>query len=186
MQQSLDCCGKGVIETVTRYIDLDTARALAELCPVGYREMLLWAVGTGFRIEDLCAAEDWRYDRDAKSLIIRESKTDKRREADVPAWLAADFADYDARHKYRLYLVETPEGRKLCRQTVWRWIHRAWRELSGKDADRLGPHSLRKCYAVERRKHGAKLADVQADFGHDNKTTTMIYYYSDQIDAADV
>ena len=168
-----------MVKTVTKYIDLSTAKKVADLCPAGYREMLLMAVATGYRISDICDMMNWQYDRTTKEVIAEEDKTGKIRVVTLPEWLVSIMQEYDRRHPERKYLVSQPGGGKISRQTAWRWIRRGYRELCGNDADGIGPHSLRKCYAVERRKAGVSLADVQRDLNHDSRTTTMVYYFAD-------
>lgn len=158
---------------------------IAEACPSGYREMLLFAAGTGFRIEDLCEAGNYQYDRDGGTLCLHEKKTDKWRDVPVPQWLREDFAAFDGRHEYRSKLFES-DGRRITRQTAWRWIRRAFREYGGSTENGgISPHSLRKCYAVQKRLEGHSLAEVSTDLNHNSKSTTIPYFYADQIDAAE-
>ncbi|MFH1875582.1 MAG: site-specific tyrosine recombinase XerD [Candidatus Omnitrophota bacterium] len=75
--------------------------------------------------------------------------------------------------KTSLYLFLAQGGRHLSRQSIWKMIKRAVKEVGIKK--RVSPHTFRHSFATHLLEHGADLRSVQEMLGHASITTTQIY-----------
>lgn len=149
--------------------------------PQEYRPIVICAAETGFRIGDLCRAMWTDYDIQEQTLTLVEDKTGKVRTAAVTPRLKMALEAQRARQScFEIYIFP---GRDMCkpvsRVTVWRWIKRTWAHMFPGNERIISPHSMRKMYAVERRKSGAEIWEIQQDFNHDRDSTTIKYAFAD-------
>lgn len=170
----------------TDYISEDDLQELIKRLPWEYRGIIRLAAETGYRINDLCQAKPDAWDKIEQTLTLVEDKTNKVRMVDLTPLAVSVLKEQDEINGVkRKYLIEPLWGddHKPCnRTTLWRWLHRTWRGMHGKDDSRIiSPHSLRKLYAVKRRLSGWSLQDIQADLNHDRMSTTMIYAFADML-----
>lgn len=163
------------------YLSYMEVTELAEALPLPYRKLVYIAAGTGYRIGDLCAAKSGDYDPATHTLRIVEEKTGKLRSVTPTQIALTDILLCTWTVDKDKPLIRSFDGKPLTRKTAWRWIKKAWAGLHPYDARQISPHSLRKAYAVYRRKLGYTLGEVQRDLGHDNISTTILYYYADVI-----
>ena len=165
----------------TDYITPQECDELIFALPQEYRPIVICAAETGFRIGDLCAAMWSAYDNEEQTLTLIEEKTGKVRTAAVTPRLKIALEAQRARQScFEVFMFP---GRDACkpvsRSTVWRWIKRTWDHLYADSKRVISPHSLRKMYAVERRKSGAEIWEIQQDFNHDRDSTTIRYAFAD-------
>lgn len=164
------------------YIDRFDVDELLSALPFEYRAIVSAAAHTGYRIGDLCAAQVSAYDVAENNLTLREEKTGKVRTVECDDALAL----YCARRVHQAHdecapLFVNHLGRKFSRVSVWRWISHTWGVLHQDDGRVISPHSMRKHYAVERRKSGWTVGQISCDLNHDRISTTLIYAYADQL-----
>ena len=165
----------------TDYITPQECDELILALPKEYRPIVICAAETGFRIGDLCRALWSDYDPNEQTLTLVEEKTGKERTVAVSPRLKSALDGQRARQScFEVYIFPGRDAfRPVSRTTVWRWITRTWEHLYP-DSDRvISPHSMRKMYAVERRKDGEQLWEVQHDFNHDRESTTIQYFFAD-------
>jgi integrase len=72
-------------------------------------------------------------------------------------------------------LFRTPDGRRLDRHAVFRFVRRAARTAGLAAADRITPHSFRHAWATIARERGASLEERQYALGHADPRTTQRY-----------
>lgn len=165
----------------TDYITPQECDELIAALPKEYRPIVICAAETGFRIGDLCRAKWTAYDEAEQTLTLVEEKTGKVRTAGVTPRLRMALDGQRARQTaFEKYIFP---GREPCkpvsRSTVWRWITRTWSWLHDDSQRVISPHSMRKMYAVERRKAGAEIWEIRDDFNHDRESTTIQYAFAD-------
>ena len=157
--------------------------------PFEYRKIVLAAAETGFRIGDLCRARAVEYNPTEKTIMLREQKTGKLRTAYVTPRLEQALLGTDGkgleRWAFQEYLFEHNGRKPMARSTVWRWVTRTWEQQHKGEHRNITPHSLRKMYAVNKRNHGATLADIQMDLNHERVETTLIYAFADLLHEAE-
>lgn len=163
------------------YLTMEEVQALAEQLPAPYRKLVTVAAGTGFRIGDLCDAYCGDYKVETREFELFEHKTCHYRKV-VPLQLASvDILLLSCSEPEYKHMFRTWDGKPINRKSAWRWVKRAWKSLNPDDTRQISPHSLRKAYAVQRRKNGWTLEQVRADLGHESANTTMLYYFADII-----
>lgn len=171
------------------YLTAQEADELVAALPYEYRPIVIAAIETGYRIGDLCAARAHMFDPHERTLIIKEQKTGKYRTVEVSNRLLLamqGFApDLEKKLLFQKYLFEREPYVGMCRQTVWRWVTRTWERLHKGEQRSISPHSFRKLYAVNKRLHGASLADIKRDLNHDRIETTMVYALADMLHEAE-
>lgn len=165
------------------YVSREEAENLISAMPYEYRGIMYAAIETGFRIGDLCRAKAWAYDKKEQTLSLVEQKTQKTRTVGVTEKLRRVLEGVDGRGIetlcFRTYLFEHDGHRPISRSTVWRWVTRTWDRLHRGEDRNITPHSFRKLYAVNLRKIGHGLGEIQADLNHDRIETTMLYAFAD-------
>lgn len=170
----------------TDYINPTEADELILSLPQEYRTIVRLAAESGFRIGDICTARWEDYDRDERTLTLKEDKTNKIRTAAVTDRMYLDLALQRLRvpEKERYIFPGRDPGTHVNRCTVWRWVTRTWAWLHSDDERTISPHSLRKMYAVRLLASGKSLGYIRRDLNHDRIDTTMLYAFADHIDDA--
>ncbi len=132
------------------------------------------ALHTGLRIGDVLALKT----ADLKPIFyVREAKTGKRRRVGLPRELLDDMkaqagAVYVFENRYNI-------NKHRTRQAVWADVKRAQRLFRLRE--NIGPHSLRKVYAVDLLRKYGDIEKVRRALNHGSVSTTMIYALADKI-----
>lgn len=113
-------------------------------------------------------------------MQLRERKTGKIRTVALPSEITEAYKRHPQRGAFLYAFPSLRDGgrRKLHRTTYWRHFKRAV-ERAGFEGKGFSPHSLRKCYAVEKYRLCGDLREVQLDLGHNHISTTMLYALAD-------
>ena len=127
---------------------------------------------TGLRVGDVLSlrTQDLR-----RRMWVTERKTGKRKQIGLPGGLlervrAQAGAEWAFPGRF--------EGHRT-RQAVWADVKRAARAF--RLPQNVGPHSMRKVYAVELRDRYGDLDRVQRALNHGSVTTTLIYAMADRL-----
>ena len=167
--------GKGGAAIVTHYITDDDLDVIYRLLMPQNRLVCIVAEKTGLRISDVLNLKT----ADLKQrMTIKEGKTGKSRriylnaalleairEQSGPVWAFPGAAGSHTGHK--------------TRQAVWKDLKRAQRAL--RMPENLGPHSLRKVYAVKMLRKTGDIKKVQKVLNHDDPAVTLIYAMADHV-----
>jgi integrase/recombinase XerD len=132
-------------------------------------------VQLGARVSEVCALDvtDLGYDSGHRTVRLR-MKGGKTRTRAVPPGLATALdAVVGGRTTGALFVL--PDGRRLDRHTVFRFVRRAARAAGLPAADRITPHSFRHAWATVARERGASLEERQFALGHADPRTTQRY-----------
>lgn len=130
-------------------------------------------LATGLRVGDVLAL---RTDQLAPSMRVTERKTGKTRRVRLPKSLC----DAVCAQAGKEWAFPGRDGsRPKTRQAVWADIKRAQQACRLKV--NLGPHSMRKAYAVELMRKYHDLSRVQKALQHDRPEVTMLYALADQL-----
>lgn len=163
----------GGIGLTTTYIDGDQLELVLALLTPPNRLACQLALHTGLRINDVLTL---RTDQLKPRLTIREAKTGKSRRITIPAKLLSSI-------KAQAGEVWAWPGRNpskhRTRQAVWADVKRAQRALRLPVS--IGPHSLRKTYAVRQYAKSGDLGKVQAALNHSDIAVTMLYAMADHL-----
>ncbi len=154
---------------------LRAARADATLGPRCAPALAGFLVEIGARVSEVCAADvaDLGYDSGHRTVRLR-MKGGKTRTRAVPPGLAGALdALVAGRSSGPLFVL--PDGRRLDRYTVFRFVRRAARAAGLPAADRITPHSFRHAWATVARERGASLEERQYALGHADPRTTQRY-----------
>ena len=132
-------------------------------------------VEIGARVSEVCGLDvtDLGYDSGHRTVRLR-MKGGKARTRAVPPGLAGEL---DAHLAGRLDgpLFRTPDGRRLDRHSVYRFVRRVASAAGLAAADRITPHSFRHAWATIARERGASLEERQYALGHADPRTTQRY-----------
>lgn len=130
---------------------------------------------TGLRVGDVLAL---RKDQLARQFAVTEQKTKKRRRVGLPDWLRAEIVQAAGPSEWAFPSPRDPAQHRT-RQAVWKDIKRAQRAF--RLPLNLGPHSMRKYYAVDLMDKYGDLERVQRALAHENAATTALYALADRI-----
>ena len=143
---------------------------LAALTPEN-RLVLRVCLHTGLRVGDVLAL---RTEQLAPHFWITEQKTGKRRQVGLPEPLLSDLK----KQAGKVWVFEGRNPRKhRTRQAVWKDVKRAARAF--RFPQNVGPHSIRKVYAVELLHKYGDIERVRKALNHGSETVTMIYALAD-------
>jgi integrase/recombinase XerD len=132
-------------------------------------------VAIGARVSEVCALDvtDLGHERGHRTVRLR-MKGGKTRTRAVPPDLAARL-DTACAGRATGPVFTTPDGQRIDRHTVARFVRRAARTAGIASADRITPHSFRHAWATLAREHGATLEERQYALGHADPRTTQRY-----------
>lgn len=150
-------------------------RVLAALMPQN-RLIAQVCLQTGLRVGDVVAL---RTEDIKRQWMAREAKTGKRRRVGITDALAEQIRA-QAGPEWA-FPGRVPGGHK-SRQAVWADIKRAARAF--RLPQNVGPHSLRKVYAVDLLERYGDIGRVQRALNHSSIETTLIYAMADKLLAA--
>jgi integrase/recombinase XerD len=162
-------------DEVTRLIDAAPNRM--------YRTMLMVLYGTGMRRTE--ASRLKVSDIDSQRMVIHIHSGKGLRDRDVPLTpkLLEMLRDYWRWKKPRVYLFPSKMGdpsveQPISDKTVWN-ICRAVATRAGIHK-KLGPHTLRHCFATHLLEAGTDLRTIQLLMGHERLEDTTIYLHLSQ------
>lgn len=159
--------------TTTTYIDGDQLELVLALLTQPNRLACQLALHTGLRIGDVLAL---RTDQLKPRLTVREAKTGKSRRVTIPKQLLADIR---AQAGDTWAWPGRDPSKHRTRQAVWADVKRAQRAC--RLPSNIGPHSLRKTYAVRQYAKSGDLGKVQAALNHSDMAVTMLYAMADHL-----
>lgn len=148
-------------------------RVLAALTPSN--ELVVRAIlRTGLRISDVL---ELRPEQIRRQVWVTEKKTGKRKQVGFDDALAAAILDQASDD----WAFPSPQDKKKhrTRQAVWWDIKRAAKAF--RLPQNVGPHSMRKVYAVRLMERYGDIEKVRRALNHRYHTTTMIYAMADHL-----
>lgn len=153
----------------------EVGHVLAALMPQN-RLIARVCLQTGLRVGDVVALRT----RDiGQQFMVTEAKTNKRRRVGLTEDLIRDILA-QAGPEWA-FPGRVPGGHK-SRQAVWADVKRAARAF--RLPQNVGPHSLRKVYAVDLLERYGDIGRVQRALNHSSIETTLIYAMADKLLAA--
>ena len=163
----------------SEWIEPDALELLLTAMTPQTRFAMRMALCSGLRIGDIVQLRtaDMR-----QRMTIKEDKTGKLRRVYWPAALYREVMGQAG--EVWLFASRVP-GKHLHRSTVYRELRRvaSLYRLDGRRVSaHISPHTARKCWAVSRYKE-VGLKRVQAEMGHNNPATTMLYALADKLTA---
>jgi integrase len=137
---------------------------------------VLWLLGlyTGLRVSDLLKIQV----KDIKQLLrVRESKTGKVREFDVPSEMRTALRRYIKdfeleQDDYLIFSRMTCKNKPMSRQWAHAIIARTSTQMG---LFSIGAHSMRKTYACEKYRQIRSVEAVNRIMGHKHLSTTLLY-----------
>ena len=167
---------KGGERTKTDFIDDAALDAVLSLLMPQNRLIAQVAIATGLRIGDVVSLRTARLNR---RMTVTEAKTGKSRRVSIPPLLLERIRKQAGPVWAFPGSPNSKQGHK-SRQAVWADIKRAQRAM--RLPNNLGPHTLRKVYAVRQLKHHkGDIAAVSQLMGHTDQAVTMIYAMADYL-----
>ena len=129
------------------------------------------ALHTGLRVGDVLALKTAKL---APRFWVTESKTGKRRQVGLPEPLLSDIKNNAG--KTWVFPGRDPRQHRT-RQAVWKDVKRAAKAF--RLPQNVGPHSARKCFAVDLLHKYGDIERVRRALNHNSETVTMIYALAD-------
>lgn len=156
----------------TEYLLEKELELLLQLLMPQNRLVMRVCLSTGLRVGD---ALELKPEQLKRNIWITERKTKKRRQIGFSEPLVSDLKA-NAGTKW-VFPGRNPENH-LTRQAVWKDVKRA--SQACRLCQNIGPHSMRKVYAVELMKKYGDIERVQRAMRHDDVCVTMLYAMADQ------
>lgn len=135
------------------------------------RLVIRTALVTGLRIGDVLALKPEQLKR---NFWVKEQKTGKSRQVGLPEPLLSDLKE-SAGTEW-VFPGRDPTKHRT-RQAVWKDVKRAGQAF--RLSQNIGPHSMRKVYAVELMKKYGDIERVRRALNHNSEIVTMIYAMAD-------
>jgi integrase len=130
------------------------------------------ALHTGLRVGDVLSIKT---DQLKRRFWVTERKTGKRRQVGLPEPLLSDIKNQAG----AIWAFESPKtGRPQTRQAVWKDVKRAARAM--RLPQNIGPHSMRKVYAVQLLSKYGDIERVKRALNHSSEAITLIYALADR------
>jgi site-specific recombinase XerD len=167
--------------TLPTVLSQDEVTRLIEAAPNRMHRMLLMLLyATGMRRTEATLLKV--SDIDSQRMVIHIQRGKGMRDRDVPLTpkLLEALRDYWRWKKPRVYLFPSKVSdpgveRPISDKTVWN-VCRAAADRAGIDK-KLGPHTLRHCFATHLLEAGADLRTIQLLMGHERLEDTTIYLH---------
>ncbi len=154
----------------------------AELTPIGYRNLLVFALllGTGLRRSELVALSLKDYDKSHKTLLVRHGKGNKSRVLYLPEWCLEYMQAW-------LKIRSMADGYLLCSvyadgkvkvqepmhaSTVYRLIKQKLQDIGVENGS---PHDMRRTFITRLLSQSVDINTVRQMAGHSSISTTTIY-----------
>ena len=157
----------------TEYIDGQELELVLALLMPQNRLICQLAITTGLRIGDVCSL---RTEQLKPRPTVTEAKTKKSRRIYIPADLLRRIK---AQAGKDWAFPGAKDGQHKTRQAVWHDIKRAAKAC--RCPQNIGPHTLRKVYAVRKFQATGDLGAVQRALNHDDQAVTMLYALADHL-----
>lgn len=159
----------------THYITDEDLQVVYRLLMPQNRIICMVAERTGLRISDVLELKT----ADLKErMTVRERKTGKSKRVTINRKLLERIQEQAG----PVWAFPGAPGSKTghkTRQAVWKDMKRAQRAL--RLPENLGPHSLRKIYAVKVMRRTGDLGRVQRALNHDDPLVTLLYALADHV-----
>lgn len=156
----------------TEYLlNREVERVLMLLTPSN-RLALRVSLHTGLRISDVLALKTEQL---SSRFWVTESKTGKKKFVGLPKELLADLRAIAG--KIYVFPKRGKPAQHRTRQAVWRDLKRAAKAF--RLPQNVGPHSMRKVYAVDLMEKYGDIEKVRKALNHRYDSTTMIYAMAD-------
>lgn len=156
-----------------RYLDDDEARRLVTACGAAFRPMVKAALLTGARYSEIAALEVRDFDRQSRTLWLRETK------AGTPRAVYLEDEGFElvslavAGKRWSDSIFERPDGKR------WGAAHQARPMLAACEAAGLDPtsfHDLRRTYGARLARKGVPMAVIAQALGHADERITRKHY----------
>ncbi len=158
----------------TEYLlNRELGHVLAALTPSN-RLVCEVSLHTGLRIGDVLELKTAQL---KPSFWVKESKTGKSKKVGLPASLLNQLKA-QAGEVY-VFQHRTDPSKHRTRQAVWQDMKRASKAF--RMPQNVGPHSIRKTYAVELMRKYGDLSKVKKALNHSSETITLLYAMADKI-----
>lgn len=157
----------------TTYIDGDQLELVLALLTPPNRLACQLAIHTGLRISDVLHIQTAQL---RSRMTIREAKTGKSRRVTIPAKLLRELQSQAG--ETWVFPGRDP-AKPRTRQAVWADVKRAGKAM--RLTANIGPHTMRKVYAVRQYRRSGDLDKVRALLNHGDLATTMLYAMADQL-----
>jgi len=158
----------------TRFLSVEEAQRLINACDPEFRPMIEAALTTGCRYGELCALEVHDFDRDAKTLSIRKSKSGKARKV---------YLSNEGTQLFRGLTVGRRGGERIIRTDAGLPFGKSYQIRPMLDAcsrakiePAIGFHQLRHTFASLLVKAGTPMRYVADALGHATTVMTEKYY----------
>ncbi|MEQ9122925.1 MAG: tyrosine-type recombinase/integrase [Alphaproteobacteria bacterium] len=165
---------RGVDTARIRFLTDEEARRIVHASPSDFRKIVQGALLSGARYGELRALKVADYDRDGRSIHIRDSKSGKPRNIYLTDEGAALFDGLVAGRPSDSLVFLRDDGRG------WRHAEQARRMTNASAAARIDPpatfHILRHTYASRLARAGAPMAVIAAQLGHSDTRITEKHY----------
>jgi len=147
-----------------------------------YRTLLMLLYATGLRRTEASTLKVCDIDSSLMLIHVRQGKGARDRELPLTPKLLDALRQYwrSCKVKPRVYLFpshweSTDAEKPISDKTVWNACHEA--ALRAGITKRLGPHTLRHCFATHMLEAGADLRTIQLLLGHQRLKETAIYLH---------
>lgn len=160
----------------TDYLDDGDLEIVLALLTPPNRLACQLAIHTGLRIGDVLGI---RTDALQQRMSIVEAKTGKKNRIYVPSALLSRLRGQAG--SIWVFPGRCDETRHRTRQAVWADIKRAQRAI--RLPANVGPHTMRKVYAVRQYRRSGNLTAVQRALQHSDQAVTMLYAMADHLTA---
>jgi site-specific recombinase XerD len=167
--------------TLPTVLSQDEVTRLIEAAPNRMHRMLLMLLyATGMRRTEATLLKVSDIDSQRMVIHIRRGKGMRDRDVPLTLKLLEALRDYWRWKKPRVYLFPSKVSdpgveRPISDKTVWN-VCRAAADRAGIDK-KLGPHTLRHCFATHLLEAGADLRTIQLLMGHERLEDTTIYLH---------
>lgn len=140
-----------------------------------HQALLMTLYGAGLRISEALHLQPRDIDSQRMVLHVRGGKGNKDRLVQLSPHLLAVLRDYWRQCRPQVWLFPKPSDpqRPIDEGSAYRIVSRAARRAG--IARRVGPHTLRHCYATHMLEAGVDLLSIQRLLGHQSLKTTARY-----------
>lgn len=159
--------------TTEYLLNRELGHVLAALTPSN-RLVCEVSLHTGLRVSDVLALKTAQL---KPSFWVRESKTGKAKKVGLPKPLLERLRAQAG--EIYVFQHRTDPQRHRTRQAVWKDVKRA--EKAFRLPQNVGPHSMRKTYAVELMRKYGSIEQVRKALNHSSETITMLYAMADKL-----
>ncbi|MBO1225043.1 MAG: site-specific integrase [Candidatus Scalindua sediminis] len=159
----------------TRWLTEDEERILLENCPKWLREIVVFALNTGLRQDELLSLEWSRANLFRKTILIQKTKNDKPKTIPLNQ-IAMDVLEQKSKEKVRIlkgdFVFISSHGSKIDRHNLRRAFNNAREKAGIKD---FKFHDLRHTFATRLAQKGVDLYMISKLLGHKDIRMTQRY-----------